>query len=238
MKTIELFENERAAGYNLFVENWIPNYHYFQGLLPKLLQDIPQKELLVVGCGTGNEIEEFTKSSDAWQVTGIDPSPEMIAQAKVKLQEYNNVQLIEGVLSDLGTDKKYSAATLLLVLHFIPDNGEKLEMLKYIAGRLAPKAPLILLDITGDSDQIMGNLGVLRTLLPHDLDRAKVENRLQRIAQDLHHVAEDRLIELVVEAGFEPPLRFFQSSVYMGWIAYKKCSLDQNSDVQLECSSL
>jgi len=222
MKTIELFENERATGYNQFVENWIPNYHYFLSLLPKLLQDISQKELLVVGCGTGNEIEEFTKAAEAWQITGVDPSPEIIAQAKVKLQKYNNVQLLEGVLSDLDRNKNYNADTLLLVLHFIPDNGEKLEMLKNIAERLVSKAPLILLDITGDKAQIKGNLGVLRALLPHGLDKEKVENRLQRIAQDLHHVGEHRLVELLVEAGFERPLRFFQSSVYMGWVAYKK----------------
>jgi tRNA (cmo5U34)-methyltransferase len=51
MNNVEIFENERATGYNQFVETWIPNYHYFLDRLPKLLSETKQKDLLVVGCG-------------------------------------------------------------------------------------------------------------------------------------------------------------------------------------------
>ena len=81
MNKVEIFENERATGYNQFVETWIPNYHYFLDRLPKLLSETNQKDLLVVGCGTGNEIERFIQTSEHWEITGIDPSPEMIKQA-------------------------------------------------------------------------------------------------------------------------------------------------------------
>lgn len=153
MKKIEIFENERATGYDQFVEKWIPNYHYFMDHLPNLLIETNPKELLVVGCGTGNEILRFARSPVDWRITGIDPSPDMIVHAREKLKDYNNIELIEGLITDLSADKKYNAATLLLVLHFI-------------------------------------------------------EN--------------ERLSELLQEAGFEKPLRFFQSSIYMGWITQKR----------------
>ena len=222
MSNIEIFENERAAGYNQFVETWVPQYHYFLDRLPKLLSDTKQKDLLVVGCGTGNEIEKFVKASEKWTITGIDPSPEMIRQANDKFQNYNNVTLKECLISDLDFEKKYNAATLLLVLHFLDDNGNKLKLLKDIADRLVSGASFVMLDITGNKAQIRQNLQILKLLLPSGLDEEQVNNRLNRIENELFAVSEERLSELLQEAGFEAPLRFFQSSIYMGWITRKK----------------
>jgi tRNA (cmo5U34)-methyltransferase len=222
MNKVEKFENERATGYNQFVETWIPNYHYFLDRLPKLLSETKQKDLLVVGCGTGNEIERFVKAAEHWIITGIDPSPEMIKQAKDKLQTYDNVTLIDGLISDLDIEKKYSVATLLLVLHFLDDNGNKLNLLKDIADRLVSGATLVMLDITGDKSQIQQNLKILKLLLPDGLDEEQINNRLNRIKNELFAVSEERLSELLQEAGFESPIRFFQSSIYMGWLTKKK----------------
>lgn len=226
MRKIEIFENERATGYDQFVERWIPNYHYFMGHLPDLLSDAYPKELLVVGCGTGNEIMCFVNSPERWQITGIDPSPGMIIQAREKLKNRDNVKLIEGLVTDLAIDKKYNAATLLLVLHFIEDNGNKLQILKGIADRLMPGAKFVILDITGDKKQIRDNLEVLKLLLPQGLNEQEISERLNRIENKFHTVSEERLSELLQEAGFEKPLRFFQSSIYMGWITHKKPNPD------------
>lgn len=222
MKNVEIFENERATGYNQFVETWIPNYRYFLDRLPKLLSETNPKNLLIVGCGTGNEIERFIKAPDHWTITGIDPSPEMLKQAKDKFQNYSNVTLIDGLISELDIEKKYNVATLLLVLHFVDDNGNKLKLLKDIADRLVPGATFVMLDITGDKNHIKQNLKILRLLLPDGLDEEQINNRLNRIENELYAVSEERLSELCQEAGFEPPLRFFQSSIYMGWLTKKR----------------
>lgn len=225
MGKVEIFENERAAGYNRFVETWIPNYHYFLDHLPKLLSETQTKDLLVVGCGTGNEIEGFIQAPEHWEITGIDPSPEMIMQAREKLGDYNNVKLFKGLITDFNVERKYGAATLLLVLHFLEDDGNKLSLLKAISERLLPGATFVLLDITGNKNQIKENLEVLRLLLPDGLDEEKINNRLDRIQNELHAVSEERLSELCTEAGFEAPLRFFQSSIYMGWLTKKKMNV-------------
>jgi len=222
MSKLEIFENERATGYNQFVETWIPNYNFFLDRLPKLVSETNQKNLLVIGCGTGNEIERFVQASEQWKITGIDPSPEMIKQASEKLHTYDNVTLIEGLVADLDIETKYGVATLLLVLHFLDDNGNKLNLLKDIAERLVSGATFVLLDITGDENQIEQNLKVLKLFLPDGLDEEQINNRLNRIKNELFPVSEERLSELCTEAGFEPPLRFFQSTIYMGWLTKKK----------------
>ncbi|MBO6662011.1 MAG: methyltransferase domain-containing protein [Roseivirga sp.] len=222
MSKVEIFEKERASNYNQFVEDWIPNYSYFMEKLPKLLSDTDNKDLLVVGCGTGNEIVQFAKADQDWKITGVDPSPEMINQAKERLAKHENIELIKGLVSDLSQDRKYGAVTLLLILHFLEDNGEKLNLLRQIAQRLKTEAPLVMLGITGDQKQMKTNLKVLKQLLPNNLDKDLLQNRLQRIENDLHYVPEERLMELCQEAGFERPIRFFQTSIYMGWITWKK----------------
>lgn len=123
-------------------------------LLPQLLQETKNKDLLAVGCGTGNAIERFAQAQPSWTITGIDPSPDMIRQAAAKLKNYDQITLIEGVVADLKMERKYSVATLLLVLHFMEDNGNKLKLLKDIADRLVSGATFVLFDITGDENQI------------------------------------------------------------------------------------
>jgi hypothetical protein len=44
MNKVEIYEHERAMGYNQFVETRIPNYHYFMDKLPKLLSEVNHKE--------------------------------------------------------------------------------------------------------------------------------------------------------------------------------------------------
>jgi tRNA (cmo5U34)-methyltransferase len=221
MGKVEIFENERATGYNQFVETWIPNYNYFMNSLPKLLHDTLKKDLLVVGCGTGNEIARFAQAQQHWRITGVDPSPEMISQARERLKDQENVELIEGLVTDLKAERKYGAATLLLVLHFLPEN-EKLNLLNAIAKKLDQGAPFVMLDITGDKTQIKNNLKILQQLLPEGLEEEQVNSRMSRIENDLFPVSENRISDLLVEAGFEPPLRFFQSAVYMGFLSRKK----------------
>jgi len=58
--------------------------------------------------------------------------------------------------------------------------------------------------------------------LPDGLDEEQISNRLNRIENEFFPVAEQRLSELCTAAGFEAPLRFFQSSIYMGWLTKKK----------------
>lgn len=222
MKHVEIFENERATGYNTFVETWIPNYNYFLDHLPKILRDTKGKNLLAVGCGTGNEIERFVPESKQWKITGVDPSPEMIKQANEKFKINDQITLYEGLVSDLGLEKKYDAATLLLVLHFLDDDGNKLNLLKDISDRLVSGATFVMLDITGDKSQIKQNLKILKHLLPDGLEEVEIDNRINRIENDLFPVSEQRLSELFEAAGFEPPLRFFQSAIYMGWLTTKK----------------
>ncbi len=57
--------------------------------------------------------------------------------------------------------------------------------------------------------------------MPDGIDEEQINNRLNRIANELFTISEIRLSELLQDAGFEAPIRFYQSSIYVGWLTKK-----------------
>ena len=105
----------------------------------------PDLHLLVVGAGSGAEIERFLPDNPGWRITGVDPSQDMLALAAAKaarLGVSERVALVRGTVEDLPREARFDAATCLFVLHFLPAAG-KLALLRDIAGRLHPDAPAL-----------------------------------------------------------------------------------------------
>jgi tRNA (cmo5U34)-methyltransferase len=109
------------------------------------LQD-PNLELLVVGAGGGEEIAEFLPTNPGWQITGVDPSQDMLGIAAARAEQRgvdDRATLIRGSVDQLPEEQRFAAATCLYVLHFLPDD-QKLSLLRGVARRLQPGAPVLI----------------------------------------------------------------------------------------------
>lgn len=224
MKYIEIFEDERASKYDRFTQTWIVNYQFVIDTVPKIIEvEQPNaKEILIVGCGTGNETLCLANTENqSWNITGIDPSPDMIKIANKKLKNHSKVKIIKGEINQLPTNKKYDVATLLLVLHFMKDNGTKKALLQSISDRLQKGATFILLDIFGNKTEFYKNLKLLEKLLPKEVESISIPDKIATIPERVHPISEERLSEILNKAGFSKPIRFFQSAIYGGWIVKK-----------------
>lgn len=221
-----IFSGDRARNYDEFVQRWIPGYSHLIGQIPLVLTDQLQEDkgpILVVGCGTGNELISLTNAQPNWELWGIDPSPEMVALAHHKLSNYPRVQIREGTLEDLPLplDPIYRGASLLLVLHFIPDDGSKLRLLRELAARLRPGAPLILADIFGSAEDFPIRLKTFADIVnPGGTDPAIIE-RLKVLPERIQYISENRLTELLQKSGFSTPTRIWQSAIYGAWVCRK-----------------
>ncbi len=225
MKHIELFENERASKYDNFTQTWIINYQFVIDTVPKIIEmEQPDaKEILVVGCGTGNEMNCLAMPQhNSWNITGIDPSPDMVKIAKQKLKKHPQVTIIQGEVNQLSANKKYDVATLLLVLHFMKDDGTKQALLQSISDKLKEGATLILLDIFGDKATFLVNLKLMEKLLPKEVEGLIIKDRLETLPERVHPISEERLSQILQKTGFSKPIRFFQSAIYGGWILKKE----------------
>ncbi|MEM0994406.1 MAG: class I SAM-dependent methyltransferase [Bacteroidota bacterium] len=225
MKDIGIFEGERAKNYDQFVRSWIPSYNTLLSCLPNLLDMVQASEVknvLVVGSGTGNELLSLVKSRPKWQFLGVDPSADMNVQAQEKLAAFPNVKLREGYVNDLPIAPKFQAATLLLVLHFLDDDGSKLALLKGIADRMEQGATFVLADIFGKKEGFTTRLDILRTMFPPNFLAEDLQERLDRIRDHIQYIPETRLAELFKAAGFTPPTRFFQMAIWGAWVSTKR----------------
>lgn len=130
-----------------------------------------------LGCGTGET--SATLAPFVHHVIAVDASAQMLQAARRRLQPFDNVELRRGDLEALPIDDaRLDAATLMLVLHYVP---EPERALGEVARVLKPGGRVLLVD-----------------MLPHDRDSYR---------QQMGHVwlgfAEDHVARIFEEAGFD-----------------------------------
>ena len=224
------FDRDRASKYDLDIRKAIPGYEALHGMAQTLLQlSLSQSaKLLVVGSGTGMELINFCTNNPQWLLTGVEPSAEMMAIAKKQLSQRNlleRVNLHPGYVGSLPETSLMDAATLILVMHFLPDDGSKLALLKAITKRLQPGAKLILADLHGDKST--PHFAKLRQAWQNHYfsqleEAALAEAELKfsaSIAKSVYFVPESRIIELLKLAGFVEITRFYNAFLFGGWLA-------------------
>jgi tRNA (cmo5U34)-methyltransferase len=149
----------------------------------------------------------------------------MIALARQKLpaDQQKRYQLVEGTVESLPKIPAFDAATLVLVMHFLPDDGAKLRLLQSIANRLRPGSPLVLVDMFREPETFDRYLHILeKHLVQMGVEREWIDDGLAHIRNDIQSVPESRVKVLLQEAGFTHILRFSQHLIYGGWVAEKQ----------------
>jgi tRNA (cmo5U34)-methyltransferase len=185
----------------------------------------PGLDLLVVGAGGGMEIERFLPGNPGWRFTGVDPSHEMLALAQAKADHLGvreRVTLVRGTVEDLPPDARFDAATCLLVLHFLPYEGQ-LALLRGTVRHLRPDAPLLVAsgarpDDGGLLDDLLGAWQEYGELMGMPAEQmAGTIGRL--VAQPLP--TEEDYARLFREAGLQRVTRFFSilGGGISGWLA-------------------
>ncbi len=224
------FDAEFGARYDQFVRTTIFGYDSLFKMILALFQTRlgAEARVLDVGCGTGSAMLAWGQAMPGWTFTGVDPSAQMLQQCRAKLEQAglsDRVELRHGYAGDLPAGEQYDAAAMVLVMHFIPDNGAKLALLHAIGQRLKPGGSLVLIDHHGDTgsatfQHLMSawiNYDILMGLPP---DRART---IPVEASTSHHfITEARTLQLLSQAGFEEVERFYGAFVTGGWLARKR----------------
>jgi tRNA (cmo5U34)-methyltransferase len=174
------------------------------------------------------ELVNYSKLNPEWLLTGVDPASEMMAIAKSEITRQGlqgRVDLHTGYVNSLPETEPMDASTLILVMHFLPDDGAKLQLLKDIAQRLKPGAKLILVDLFGDKSASYFSefFKAWQDFYFSQLDdetRTKAEANFQpSIDNSIYFVTEARIIELLQAAGFSQINKFYNAFLFGGWIA-------------------
>lgn len=226
-----LYDAEKAQAYDRRVRDAIPGYEALHQLACMIVAETSggTGRVLVTGAGTGGECIALAQACPGLHVVGVDPAGDMLAHAERKVAEHGlnaRVRLYPSMVADLPKFEPFDVATLLLVLHFLPDDGAKLDLLRDIAQHLKPGAPLVLGDLFGPpwSDPWQDRLRrfwehLQRSAAIPDQD---IERGFRHVDRNIHPVTETRLAELLDQAGFEAPHPFFRALCFGGWVTRRK----------------
>lgn len=219
--------NLPVTDYDIAARQSIPGYDALLSMVTALLQIylVDTAHILVVGAGGGNEISTLGQAHATWQFTGVDPSEKMLAVAQSKVESLrlgDRVTLHKGFVQELPLHP-FDATTSILVMHFLPDDGAKLDYLKAIASRLKSGSPLLLVDLQGDKQSEQ-----FKRLVAGWQQRAQLAGmKPQRLTelvnsmwQHLHCIPEERTLELLTQAKFKHITRFYTAFVFTGWLVF------------------
>lgn len=222
------FNGDWTSEYDDSIPIRIPAFHSIYELTQHLLRERLHKEakILVVGAGTGKEIIDWAQNNPHWSFTGFDPAKPMLSIARKKVAAAsleNKISLVLGHIDDV-VEKDFDAATSILVMHFLPDDGTKLIFLKAIADKLKPGTPLILVDLEGkiDSDEFNTlNAAWKNQQVFIRGENDGVEEEFAMRENEVHFIPQERIESLLKEAGFIKIHKFFKAYLFGGYVAIK-----------------
>lgn len=213
--------------YDNMAQMVLPGYQAMHTMALSCLRSHIQKtaNLLIVGAGTGMELVQFSGNC-AWQMLGVDPSSNMLAIAQEKIQQHGlseRVKLFQGYTHNLPDTPLYDAATCILVMHFLPDDGSKLALLQSIAQRLKSAAALILVDVFGERNtpQFERMASFVQAYWQEMGMPAERTQELLEKVNSIYPIPESRVVELLEQAGFGSVMIFYTGLWVGGWIVTK-----------------
>lgn len=187
-----------------------------------------QARLLVVGAGgTAGEIITAARLEPGWSFVAVDPSQPMLDLARAELAAAGlaeRVELVLGRVSDIPATPSFDAAVMIGVLHHLPGDTAKREILAEIATRLKPAAPLVL---AGNyrvyaSEPVLMKAWAARWRM-NGAGPDEVEAKMSKILQGAEPPrSEDAVAALLAEAGFDAPYRFFSSLFWGAWLTHRR----------------
>lgn len=191
-------------------------------LLAEVVPD--DARLLVVGAGGGLESKYLASVEPRWRFVGVDPAAAMLDLARSVAGPVagDRLTLVEGTVAD-APPGPFDAATCILVLGLIADDGGKLSLLEEARRRLKPGAPFVLVDqcidlSAPDAARRLDRYGAyaLRSSVPAET----VANAKAALDASSGMVPDRRNRELLDQAGFRDPELFYMGMAWRGWVAY------------------
>ena len=227
----EKFDSSRANEYGRQSRIALAGYDACQDLaacmLAASLGPTDAARILVVGAGgTAQEIIAMARLEPGWRFIAVDPSEPMLEAAREQLAAndlLDRVELHLGQVEDLPAEQSYDAATLVGVLHHLPGDGAKQQILRSIQAHLKPGAPLV---VAGNQYAYASQPLLLaawgQRWRQQGASADEVKAKLGKILQGADPPHSEAAVQtLMHEAGFGDATRFFSSLFWSAWLTCK-----------------
>ena len=223
------FDGEYGDDYKELASRVIPGYGEFFVATHALLRErIGSKaRILIVGCGTGREIEVFAPSENEWKFDCVDPSRSMVdysRQVAEGIGVSSRVRFHHAYTHELEFGYQFDAATIINVMHFLEDNGSKDMLMKSVAQKVSCGGTVTLFDLHGDPSAPYFELFYAtwdRFMDLRGYSGKKKEQLFKRLETGIAYVSEDRILQICHDAGLRLIRSYWSGLLYTGWVFEK-----------------
>lgn len=213
------------SSYTKMAERNVPALRDLHRMVSTLLgEKVPTDgSVLVLGAGGGLELRAMAKMNPGWSFDGVDPSPQMLSQARAVTQEFaDRITLHEGYIED-APEGPFDGATCLLTLHFLSQE-DRIRTLREICRRLRPGAPLAVVhhsfanDVAGKGKWLARFAKYIST---SEMGNAGNGINIEAMKERLPVLSPEQDVSTLRDAGFPQVELFYAALTFRGWVAYR-----------------
>lgn len=211
-------------GYDHHIRKLIPGYElvhqHIQAILTSHLSE--HQHVLIIGCGTGYELQYLLKSFPHWTFTVTELSANMLEKARQhveQLQQSHRVHFILGSHTDFEQEPQFDAVLSILVTHFVPYRSKQ-NFLDQVFSILNPNGIFISFDLmalqSGFERQVLPKLCEI-----NGLTSFQATKMMDGMAEDFATVTEFAYLQMLKKSGFKDIQSFLHILSYYGYWAFK-----------------
>ncbi|WP_159732153.1 cyclopropane-fatty-acyl-phospholipid synthase family protein [Methylosinus sp. Ce-a6] len=223
------FDAASAMRYDRRIRSFCSSYDALHHISAAWFERLPARaEFLCAGAGTGAEILALGRRFPFWRFTAVDVSRDMTKACRdrvVAAGMADRVACFQGRLQEFRSATSFDAASSIFVSHFIAGREEKLAYFRAVSSLLKPGASFVLADLFGDraSREFEPLLHAwLASYASCEVETPELERDRAHIDNDIAFISERELFDLLNEAGFDAPIRFYQTFLFGGWAMTKR----------------
>lgn len=178
--------------------------------------------ILVIGCGTGEELIALAKALPHAAFVGIDPAQAMLALCAKRVEDAGlsaRVALHNSTLADFAASPLFDAATAILVSqHLSPDSAAQ-AFFQQIAALLKPGGLLYSADLSIGAGQDLDTVLALwrNNVVTAGIEPEIADGMLLKITSEFRPRDEAAITGFLQQAGFVNIWLPFRSLMYGAW---------------------
>ncbi|KYC46154.1 MAG: hypothetical protein APG12_00097 [Candidatus Methanofastidiosum methylothiophilum] len=164
MKGVKKHFEEEASEFDNIIVKLVPDYIQ---MIDALVSSIPFNKknsfnVIDLGCGTGYVSMKIKERFPDSNLTCLDFAENMIAQAKIRLNKYKNVNFYLQDIRKFEFDKNYDAVVSSLALHHLETKKEKIKFYTKIFNSLSEGGVFYNADIILGSSESLHKLYIAK----------------------------------------------------------------------------
>lgn len=220
---MKVFNQEIALSYESDIRKKVLAYEGLHEVIESLIFSLinVNEHILIVGAGTGEELNYLKKLDQSIKIDAIEPAAEMAKIFDAKAEALNltsRVSLFEDSLESFKSNDKYHVITSILVSHFINHNDKKNFFLK-LKNLIDQKGFILLVDkFSNENASLFNEQAWLKNLSIKGFSDDEIKKIALNLSTKFFTLSENELHALCDDVGLVVAERFFQSLNFKGFI--------------------